>query len=401
MRDRRDRGAALPAQPARRAGPADRRDGRDGAVARRRASRRWSGAPRRSPSCRARRWTRCWTCWPGATRPTRSPSCGRGWSGTGSTGELTARAGRAAARGDQRRHDPRPRPVRRVPGRRRRPGSAGRRTRRGDGLRVAGRRRVPARLVVVADRGHHPRPGAGHPGARRSRPDAVLEGRRARPPGRAGPRARARSCASSRTRRPTTAPARARAAGLDAWGADNLLAYLGEQREATGQLPDDRTVLVERFRDELGDWRLVVHSPFGAPVNAPWALAIAARLRERYGVDVQAMHSDDGIVLRLPDTDAEPPGAELVGLRAGRDRAAGHRRGRRVGAVRLPVPRVRRPRAAAAAPRPAPAHPAVAAAPAGHPAARGGPRVRRLPDRAGGGARVPAGRVRRARPGRR
>ena len=60
-------------------------------------------------------------------------------------------------------------------------------------------------------------------------------------------------------------------------------------------------MLVERFRDELGDWRLVVHSPFGAQVNAPWALAIAARLRERYGVDVQSMHSDDGIVLRLPD----------------------------------------------------------------------------------------------------
>ncbi|MCL2781878.1 MAG: DEAD/DEAH box helicase, partial [Actinomycetia bacterium] len=66
------------------------------------------------------------------------------------------------------------------------------------------------------------------------------------------------------------AAARARAAGLDEWGAGNLLAYLDAQREATGHLPDDRTVLVERFRDELGDWRLVVHSPFGSPVNAPW-----------------------------------------------------------------------------------------------------------------------------------
>jgi ATP-dependent Lhr-like helicase len=105
---------------------------------------------------------------------------------------------------------------------------------------------------------------------------------------------------------------RARAAGLDEWGTQNLLAYLREQRDATGRLPDDRTVLVERFRDELGDWRVVVHSPFGAPVNAPWALAIAARLRERYGLDVASMHSDDGIVLRLPETDAEPPGAEVV-----------------------------------------------------------------------------------------
>jgi ATP-dependent Lhr-like helicase len=112
---------------------------------------------------------------------------------------------------------------------------------------------------------------------------------------------------------PERAAARARAAGLDEWGTANLLAYLDEQRAATGHLPDDRTVLVERFRDELGDWRMVVHSPFGAPVNAPWALAIGARLRERYGMDVASMHSDDGIVLRLPDTDTEPPpGAELV-----------------------------------------------------------------------------------------
>ncbi len=114
------------------------------------------------------------------------------------------------------------------------------------------------------------------------------------------------------TATPEAAAARAHAAGLDAWGTGNLLAYLAEQREATGHLPDDRTVLVERFRDELGDWRLVVHSPFGAPVNAPWALAIGARLRERYGLDVASMHSDDGIVLRFPDTDTAPPGAELA-----------------------------------------------------------------------------------------
>ncbi|WNV74381.1 ATP-dependent helicase [Geodermatophilus sp. DSM 44513] len=107
---------------------------------------------------------------------------------------------------------------------------------------------------------------------------------------------------------------RARAAGLDEWGAANLLAYLAEQKAATGHLPDDRTLLVERFRDELGDWRLVVHSPFGAQVNAPWALVLAARLRERYGVDVASMHSDDGIVLRLPDTTGETPEADLAVL---------------------------------------------------------------------------------------
>jgi ATP-dependent Lhr-like helicase len=113
------------------------------------------------------------------------------------------------------------------------------------------------------------------------------------------------------------ARARVVEAGLDDWAADNLLAYLAEQREAVPHLPTDRTLLVERFRDELGDWRVVVHSPYGAPVHAPWALAVSARMRERFGVDVQAMHADDGIVLRLPDMefdqtefdDADRPGA--------------------------------------------------------------------------------------------
>ncbi|MEV6984306.1 ATP-dependent helicase [Sphaerisporangium sp. NPDC051017] len=91
-------------------------------------------------------------------------------------------------------------------------------------------------------------------------------------------------------------------AGLDAFAAGNLLAYLAEQREATGYVPDDRTLVVERFHDELGDWRVVIHTPYGARVHAPWALAIGRRLRERYGMEIQAMHSDDGIVLRIPDT---------------------------------------------------------------------------------------------------
>lgn len=112
---------------------------------------------------------------------------------------------------------------------------------------------------------------------------------------------------------PDAARERLAGAGLDAWASDNLVAYLDEQRAATGRVPDDRTVVVERFRDELGDWRVVVHSPFGAKVHAPWALVLAARLRERYGVDAAAMHADDGIVLRLPDTgdswfDADPGG---------------------------------------------------------------------------------------------
>ncbi|MDZ5443142.1 ATP-dependent helicase [Micromonospora sp. 4G57] len=109
-----------------------------------------------------------------------------------------------------------------------------------------------------------------------------------------------------------TATAALRAGGLDDWAAGNLMAYLREQKEATRSLPDDRTVVVERFRDELGDWRLAVHSVLGARVNGPWALAIGRRLAERYGVDAQVMPSDDGIVVRLPDTADEPPGADVV-----------------------------------------------------------------------------------------
>ncbi|MFC4556335.1 DEAD/DEAH box helicase [Georgenia faecalis] len=97
------------------------------------------------------------------------------------------------------------------------------------------------------------------------------------------------------------AHARLATGGLDEWARDNLLAYLEEQRAATGRLSDDRTIVVERFRDEIGDWRVVVHSPFGGRVHAPWALVLAARLRDRLGMDVSAMHADDGIVLRLPD----------------------------------------------------------------------------------------------------
>jgi ATP-dependent Lhr-like helicase len=109
----------------------------------------------------------------------------------------------------------------------------------------------------------------------------------------------------------TAARARADAAGLDERACDNLLGYLEEQRAATRHIPNDRTVLLERFRDELGDWRIVLHSPFGAQVNAPWALAIAARLRENRGLDAQIAHSDDGIVLRLPDA-LDADGAEVA-----------------------------------------------------------------------------------------
>jgi ATP-dependent helicase Lhr and Lhr-like helicase len=111
---------------------------------------------------------------------------------------------------------------------------------------------------------------------------------------------------------PAKAIATVRERGLDTNAATNLVTYLGEQREATQVVPHDTQLLVERFRDELGDWRLVVHSPYGTPVHAPWALAINARLRERFDVDGQAVASDDGIVIRIPDTDAEPPTGEII-----------------------------------------------------------------------------------------
>ena len=99
--------------------------------------------------------------------------------------------------------------------------------------------------------------------------------------------------------------------GLDELAANNLIALVNEQRESTGQVPSDTTLVVERFRDELGDWRVVLHSPYGQPVHAPWALAVGARVRDRFGVDGAAMAGDDGIVVRIPDTESEPPGAEL------------------------------------------------------------------------------------------
>jgi ATP-dependent Lhr-like helicase len=107
-----------------------------------------------------------------------------------------------------------------------------------------------------------------------------------------GPRARARAAARLSAEHM-----------LDDLAAENLLAYLEDERDATGALPTDRRVVVERFRDELGDWRLVLLTPFGGRVHAPWALAVEARLRERLGSEVQSIWSDDGIAVRLPEGD--------------------------------------------------------------------------------------------------
>jgi ATP-dependent Lhr-like helicase len=98
---------------------------------------------------------------------------------------------------------------------------------------------------------------------------------------------------------------------LDERAARNLVSFLREQREATRVVPSDRTIVVERFRDEIGDWRLCVLSPYGGRVHAAWALALSARIRDDFGLESDAIWSDDGIIVHLPDAD-EPPSPDLV-----------------------------------------------------------------------------------------
>ena len=112
---------------------------------------------------------------------------------------------------------------------------------------------------------------------------------------------------------PTAAAKRLRErAGFDDLAIKNLLAYLEDQAAATGAVPDDRTVVVERFRDEVGDWRVCLHTPFGGRVHAPLALALEARLREKLGVDARALWTDDGIAMHLPEVEAPPSLDELI-----------------------------------------------------------------------------------------
>ncbi len=111
---------------------------------------------------------------------------------------------------------------------------------------------------------------------------------------------------------PEHASVRLAEAGLDEFAARNLVSYLAEQQAATGALPTDQAIVVERFRDELGDWRVCVHCGLGMAVLAPWALAVERAARERYGMEVQATATNDGMVLRIPDTESDAPSAELI-----------------------------------------------------------------------------------------
>ncbi len=99
---------------------------------------------------------------------------------------------------------------------------------------------------------------------------------------------------------------------LDERAADNLIAYLDDERETTGVLPTDQRIVIERFRDELGDWRICLLTPFGGRIHAPWSMAIEARLAERLGLEVQTIWSDDGIAIRLPEGDAPLDGIEAL-----------------------------------------------------------------------------------------
>lgn len=99
---------------------------------------------------------------------------------------------------------------------------------------------------------------------------------------------------------------------LDPLAAANLVTYIQDQREATGQVPSDRVIVVERFRDELGDWRLCILTPFGARIHAPWAMALQQHLGRREGYEIQVMYTDEGLVLRLADGDELPSLEDLL-----------------------------------------------------------------------------------------
>ncbi|WP_260706722.1 Lhr family helicase [Edaphobacter flagellatus] len=99
---------------------------------------------------------------------------------------------------------------------------------------------------------------------------------------------------------------------LELGAAENLLQYLRDQKSAVGMVPDDRGIVIERVRDERGDWRVCVLTPFGTRIHAPWAMAAAAKLRSNRGVEVETMWGDDGFVIRFPDTDQPPDTTQLL-----------------------------------------------------------------------------------------
>jgi ATP-dependent helicase Lhr and Lhr-like helicase len=106
---------------------------------------------------------------------------------------------------------------------------------------------------------------------------------------------------------------------LDAGAAENLMRYLADQEIVTTLVPDDRNIVIERVRDELGEWRVCVLTPFGSRIHAPWAMAAMAKIHANGGADVETMWSEDGFVLRFPETDAAP---DVEPILMGREEAA-------------------------------------------------------------------------------
>ncbi len=426
----RHRGAAGAGQSAGRPRPAARRHGSDGHLGRRGAAgRRPAGRPVRRAS-RVGVHGRAGH----ARRPLPLRRLRRVAPAPGVGPRRPDRHGpprRPAAGRHLRRHDPRPRPVRCVPGGRRLRqgrGATGGRARRGDGLRVARRRCLHARYDVLAHRGHHPRPGAGHPRPRGAGPAALLEGRPAGPPPRTGP-CPGRVPARTRRARPGGRPdpaVRSRAGRLGGVQRAEL-----SRRAETGLRPcprrphDRRGAVPRRARRLAGGHPLPLRRAGPRPVGAGPRRPARRALRHGRPGDACRRRHRAAAARRRPDGPRPPgrrrrlrpgrrPGPRCTRrgvrpravprgrgrrrLRPRRGRPARHGPGRRLRAVRLPVPRMRRPCPAAAAAQPRKAHPAVAAAPARRPAPPGGERVRVLPDRAGGRPRMPPGRLRRTGP---
>ena len=266
--------------------------------------------PVRRPLARCSSRT-CSTCSPAATRPTSSPSCGRASSGTAPRGVIRGRDG----------------------ARRLAVTNAGTIPDRGlfgvhlvDGGGRVGE--LDEEMVYEARPGQTFLLGASSwrieeitrdrvlvsPAPGRAGSGAVLEGRGRRPAVRARREDRRAPRASSSpapTRRRSSASPRGLPRSTRA-RRRTCSRFLREQAAATGVVPSDRTIVVERFRDEIGDWRVCILTPFGGRVHAPWAMALAARLRDSLGLEAQSIWSDDGIALHLPDADAPPTVADLL-----------------------------------------------------------------------------------------
>ena len=273
------------AEPARRAGAADRGDLRRRADRGSPSSRRWCGARRPSASSRARRSSACSTCSPAATRRPTSPSCARASLWDRAARRALRAARRAAARARLGRHHPGPRPLRRACAARaaRASASSTRRwsTRRGS---ASSSRSAPppgastrSRAIAWSCRRRPVRSASCPSGAATARGVRSSSAARSAPSCASWQSAAAAKRACAEGRAPGERWLR-EAYGLDAGAAAALVDYVAAQQQASGALPTDRAITVERFRDELGDWRVCILSPFGARVHAPWALAIEARL---------------------------------------------------------------------------------------------------------------------------